>query len=613
MKRNPLSFVSWLGQSLAALTLVLVVAGSVRAHPSGGPYGPQAVRYELPKVSGKIYYTAPGAPAEASGLSLEQPCSLPSAIARVVTGDAIVLRGGEYRTGSLKLNQGVVIQPYADEQPLLKGTEIASEWTKQKNGLFRTKWAHLFPGKPADWWRRESVGAKTPRHRFNMDMVFVDGRRLHSAGWEGELDADSFYIDYTTGDVYLSIDPKDHVVEITAHDGALLRSIAEVNGKASDHGALILRGIGFTQYAYRALEIDGREPEGIADPASYGNDVPGCLIENVSITHCSRVAAYLRGDHLTVRNCLISDTVTEGLYVLSSKDCLLERNIIRRNNVDNMLGYFPSAVKIFNQTQRVTCRDNLVLEMRNSNGIWWDVGNRDGVMVDNYVQDAQSGFFFEISKGALCVGNVFVNCEDGSRSLNSCNVEVYHNTYVNSPATFERTERSAVADHFGWHPSTGPDVNERTGHVFEGNLVVADERFPGALLRVRQSAKVNGQLRDLQLARSDRNLYVRTGAAPKTLIEWGPGSGDVQGIPVSSLAELRVMQPGFEVASETLSTGMHGFFVSPELKDFSPQLGLIPAGMDSMKLEQLPARVQALLCEHLKGKLVPGTYLPATE
>jgi hypothetical protein len=613
MKRTPLLFVSRLGQVLAALTLSLALAGLARAHPSGGPYGPQAQRYELPKVSGKIYYAAPGAPASATGLSLEQACSLSSAIARVVTGDAIVLRGGEYRTGDLKVNQGVVIQPYADEQPVLKGTEIATDWTRQRNGLFRTKWEHLFPGKPADWWRRESVGAKTPPHRFNMDMVFVDGRRLHSAGWEGELDADSFYIDYTSGCVYLSIDPKDHLVEITAHDGGLLRSIAEVNGKAPDHGALILRGIGFTQYAYRALEIDGREPEGLADPASYGNDVPDCVIENVSITHCSRVGAYLRGDRLKVINCLVSDTVTEGIYVLGSKDCLLERNIIRRNNVDNMLGYFPSAVKIFNQSHRMTCRDNLVVEMHNSNGIWWDVGNRDGVMVDNYVEDAQTGFFFEISKGALCVGNVFVNCEDGSRSLNSCNVEVYHNTYVNSPATFERTERSAVADHFGWHPSTGPDVKERTGHVFVGNLVVADERFPGALLRVRQAAKVNPLLRDLMMAKTDDNLYVRTGLAPKTLIEWGPGSGDAQSIPVASLAELRALQPGFEAGSDALYTGMSGFFVSPEMRDFSPRNGLVPASVCTAKVESLPARVQALLCEHLKGKLVPGTYLPATE
>jgi hypothetical protein len=33
---------------------------------------------------------------------------------------------------------------------------------------------------------------RTPLHRFNNDMVFVDGELLRSAGWEGELDAHRF-------------------------------------------------------------------------------------------------------------------------------------------------------------------------------------------------------------------------------------------------------------------------------------------------------------------------------------------------------------------------------------------------------------------------------------
>jgi hypothetical protein len=37
-----------------------------------------------------------------------------AAIDRVVTGDAIVMRGGVYRTGGLVLNQGITLQPYAE-------------------------------------------------------------------------------------------------------------------------------------------------------------------------------------------------------------------------------------------------------------------------------------------------------------------------------------------------------------------------------------------------------------------------------------------------------------------------------------------------------------------
>ena len=74
----------------------------------------------------------------------------------------------------------------------------------------------------------------TPLHRFNNDMVFVDGRLLRSVGWEGELDGGSFYIDYDTGYVYIGTDPKDRLVEITAFDVALLRTSRPAHGKPND-------------------------------------------------------------------------------------------------------------------------------------------------------------------------------------------------------------------------------------------------------------------------------------------------------------------------------------------------------------------------------------------
>ena len=90
----------------------------------------------------------------ASGKSLKTPTTLESAIARVKTSDAIVLRGGVYRTGNLKLNQGITIQPYKDERPVLKGTYVATEWVQQENKLWVTTWEHLFPQVPQSWWRR---------------------------------------------------------------------------------------------------------------------------------------------------------------------------------------------------------------------------------------------------------------------------------------------------------------------------------------------------------------------------------------------------------------------------------------------------------------------------
>ena len=200
------------------------------AAPSGGPYGPVRQNYDLPKDAGKIYYVAPDGNAGESGETLARPTTLASAIERVVTGDAIVMRGGTYRTGNLQLNQGITMQPYADEQPVLKGTQIADKWERLENGLWKTSWASLFPSKPADWWQPDR-NKGTPLHRFNNDMVFVDGRFLQSAGTQGDVNANSYFIDYNDRQVFIGIDPTNRLVEITAFDSAITRTKGSFHGK----------------------------------------------------------------------------------------------------------------------------------------------------------------------------------------------------------------------------------------------------------------------------------------------------------------------------------------------------------------------------------------------
>lgn len=593
--------------------LVSLLAGVCIMHaqwyggPSGGLYGPVQQHYEQPKDARHVYVVSPDGKPDAAG-TVEDPTTLESAFARVETGDAIVLRGGTYRVGNLVLNQGITIQPYGDERPVLKGTLVATNWVAQPNGLWRTKWPHLFPARPADWWRRETEGKKTPPWLFNNDMVFVDGRQLKAVGWEGAVDEGSFYIDYVTGDVYIGFNPAGRMIEITAWDVAIRRTTGECHGKKTDRKGFTLRGITLTQYANRALEIEGADPEGPADPATFGKDAVGMRLEHVTITHCSRVAGYLRGDNMVIRHCLISDTSTEGLYILSSSDCLLEKNIFRRNNVENITGYFPAAVKIFNQTYRVVCRDNLVLEQTNSCGIWYDVGNVDGVFVNNWVQDCIDGFFFEISKGAICAGNVFVNCDKGIRVLNSSNVRIYNNTLINTVASIERTSRSAVGDHFGWHPATGPDVDKREGHVLVGNLFVADERFQKPLVRVEQTSDLCGKLTRPQLGELDHNLYVRVGSSPSTraLYVWSPVEGRPCVTELKTPDDLRKLHPAFDAHSMYLN-GVAGPVVrSIELRHYEPVMSL-PM---SVPADALPTEVTRLLSWPKRNTYQPGAYQP---
>ncbi|MCW8850986.1 MAG: right-handed parallel beta-helix repeat-containing protein [Melioribacteraceae bacterium] len=589
------------------------------SQPSGGPYGPIQQDYKIPGNAQNIYYVAPTGTPESNGKSISDPSSLESVFKRIKSGDIIILRGGTYRTGNLIFNQSITMQPYQNELPIFKGTKVAKDWTNLGNGLWTTTWKELFPSKPADWWRRHREGKITPLHRFNNDMVFVNGKFLQSAGWEGEVDENSFHIDYETGTVYIGVDPSDKLIEITAFNSALIRTIKDVNGIVSDKKGPILRGIIFTQYAYRAIEIEGKEPEGLSKESEFGKDVIGTTIENCTISYCSRVAAYLRGDKLTIRNCLISDTSTEGLYIISSSDVLLEKNILRRNNIEEITGYYPAAVKIFNQSYRVTCNDNLVIEQPFSNGIWYDVGNVDGVFTNNWIEGvgftntivnknqvwpSQNGFFFEISKGAVCTGNVFINCDHGIMILNSSNVEIYNNTFINSMAVVGRNERSAQGDHFGWHPSTGPDVDERIGHIFKNNLLTADDFFYRPLLFVWQPNLLCESVTEQPMKEFDNNIFVRNSNTNKTpLIYWSPIKGENCQVAFNTLEELKKVLPQYGKFSKYYENYNGYLFKSAELNHFE-LLKKFPSAEEGVSI---PSNISKYLNE--SGSYV-GAYKP---
>ncbi len=56
-------------------------------------------------------------------------------------------------------------------------------------------------------------------------------------------------------------------------------------------------------------------------------------------------------------------------------------------------------------------------------------------------------------------------------------------------------------------------MDKREGHVFCGNLLVADANFTQPLLRVEQNRALGGKLTKPQVTQLDGNVYVRNGDA----------------------------------------------------------------------------------------------------
>lgn len=468
--------------------------------------GPINQTYKLPKVPGAIYYVSPDGDANFDGLNLAQPTSIEAAFGKVVTGDAIVMRGGIYRTGNLTFNQGIVIQAYADEKPVLNGTLVADSWSEVNENLWVTNWEFLFPAGPEEWWNESRNIEFTPLHRFNNDGVFVDGQFLQSAGSVEEVKEGSFYVDYTENKIYIGTNPKDRLIEITAFRKALYRTLGAINGKEADKKGPVIRGITFTQYPDTMVHIGG---VGLAID-QHGNDIVGTVIDNCIFSNCFRIGFFAISDSLVMQNCHVVNTNTEGVYIVASSDVLLERNIFENNNIENWTGFYPSSVKIFNQSHRAIVRKNNVVNHPYSNGVWWDVGNKNGEFVNNHVENvSHSGLFFEISDGAIVAGNVFENCDQSIFVLNASNVEVYNNTMINSRVNFRRDNRGDQDDTFGWHVTLGPGVEERDGHVFVNNLLYMNKEKNALMFQTGQPPFMCERLNKPHLKAFNNNVFVQ--------------------------------------------------------------------------------------------------------
>jgi parallel beta-helix repeat protein len=289
---------------------------------------------------------------------------------------------------------------------------------------------------------------------------------------------------------------------------------------------------------------------------------------------------------------------------------LLERNIFENNNIEKWTGFYPSSVKIFNQSHRNVVRENLVINHPHSSGVWWDVGNNDGVFVNNHVENVkESGFFFEISNGAIVAGNVFENCDQSIFVLNSSNVQVFNNTMINSRVNFRRDNRGDQLGTFGWHVTTGPGVEERDGHVFINNLLYVSKDANLVMLQTGQPSNMCDRLNKPHLKAFNNNVFVHNyeeGAEKRPIIEWMPFTNEKCQLDVFSPEELNGLITEFSTDCQYIENIEGSLFADLENKDF--QLTAEYSGVGTAAV--IPANVAKFMGLEVDHKPFVGAVAP---
>lgn len=430
-----------------------------------GPFGPQEKSYTPP--AGAIYVAPDGVDSN-SGTSIGSPTTLSKAIGSVKTGSVIVLRGGVYRNGGLTFNKKITIQPYLNERPVIKGSEVADKWSK-KGSFWVTKWEKLFQNEPPRWFNQE-------RHKYKAlyygDLVMIDGEIYTPVDSLNALNKGNFYCDYAENEVYIAEDPAGKMVEITAHEYGLVR----VHDATADKEGPTILGLDIMQYALSCISVEGDDPyRKIEQGASFDAPIK-TRIEDCRILYCGKTGLHITSPESYIAYNDISWHGSVALMIRMSHNTVFEHNTVHQSNAYKLKAY-PAGIKVFNQASNFTVRNNYFSDM-SCVAVWYDVGHHDGVIVKNYIRNCGVGLKIEISNRTFIAGNVF---EKSNMWLcNSADCFAYNNTMIDSRIDLWRNNRGNRGGHnknFSFdHATTGAGAWGYHGHQVANNIFTGRPR-----------------------------------------------------------------------------------------------------------------------------------------
>ena len=291
-------------------------------HKQFGPFGPLVKNYPIP---GNAIFAAPDGDATSDGRSSDQPTSIENAFKTAESGDAIVLRGGEYRTGNLTFNKKITVQPYEDEQPVLKGTRIAEEWVS-RGDYWVTRWDSMYYNDPPRWY--QPGGRDGPACNYNNDLVIFDGRMFRPVQDSSLLEDGRFFCNYASNEILISEDPTGKTVEITYYPYGIRR----IHDEEADADGPTILGLDLLGYARSCISIEGEDPHRILEPGEMPNSSVNTHIENCRLLFSGNDGLRIYSPNSYVGYNDISMIANVAVGTRASHNSVFEHNIVSNSN-----------------------------------------------------------------------------------------------------------------------------------------------------------------------------------------------------------------------------------------------------------------------------------------
>ena len=493
--------------------------------------------------------------------------SLGRALESAPDGATIVLRGGTYRTGDLVAPRRVNLQAAPGEKPLLTGSIVVANWTRDGDIWRHEGWNSNFVPGGYEATVMDKIIDKNPM-AANGDMVFLDGHALFQVASRDLLEPGRFYLDASNKQLLIGDDPQGKTVEATAR-GFGLRLTQGADQRAAGSS---VRGLAFAHYALVGMDVGA----------------PNVTVENctfawngVSGLNLHQWAGGIKGTQPAdgiVRGNICIGNGQDGATLGTAPRLLVEGNTFSYNNVEGFRRDWGAAGLKLIQSYNVEIRDNLV-EGNGATGIWMDIDMNDALVHHNVVQSNLAlGIFFEISRGATLAFNVCARNSTGIQVSNSTNAQVYNNLLVdNGKAFYAQWWKRTQSDGETVAGVARGQIYPTRDNVFVNNVVVTTAK-KGAVLQAEGNVEPSSK----RLTRSDYNAYYFAGEGAQTpFARWAKAGGEPS--LYASLAEFRALEPDYETHAMLLPQSP---LVSPTTLELRRDLKLPQA--------PLPPKVAAL-------------------
>ncbi|MBA3707475.1 MAG: right-handed parallel beta-helix repeat-containing protein [Planctomycetes bacterium] len=476
-------------------------------------------------VSGADWFASPSAPAGGSGRSPDAAFrTVQQAVSAAVPGDTVYLRGGTYReevtvTKAASAAAPIVITAYPGEQPVIKGSLIASGWTPHQGAIWkRSGWTYKSQQVFVDGASLQQIGMPAAYGNGvgsdGVTMITAIGSNVAS------MFAGSFFYDAATSTLYAWLrdggDPNGHVMEASAFRRLLFMGSSTF---------VTVANVTFRHSSTAAYMIGGAAVELGTDCTMRDCDVQWCDFAGVSLGYQQSRAAILRS--------VVSNNGCVGISTGACSNFSVSQTTMSNNNYRGFnTQWHAGGMKITSKGWGIV--DACTVSGNRGCGLWFDYANSGNAIIlsRNWISgnsDRAAGIMLEVTKNVSVHDNVIVaNDNRGIYVASSDNIDVLANTITGT--------RGYHAVDISGMPRAGASLtNVRViGNVISGNACTRD-------LFV---LKENGT--DIVNLRCDNNLFDRAGGP---ILRWSAdGRGNWVGTTCTSLSAWQTATP-FDRAS----------------------------------------------------------------